>query len=209
LAFKGKIFLTGDFNSRVADTSDFVLNDENIENVKHILPHTYISDFHFSRKSQDKIINAQGRDLLDLCVSARLRILNGRFIGDILGNITCLNTNGCSVVDYSIVSQSLLSSVKYFEIKQPSYFSDHNQLVTHLKCDGKIPMINSNCKELDFEFKWSKVSKMLLGYELKDKNIYEAVAAYQEKNFENSTDGINNATESISNIYISIYLINV
>ena len=95
----------------------------------HILPDNYKSDFQLTRKSQDKIINPQGRDLLDLCVSAQLRILNGRFIGDLLGNMTFFSMKGCSVVDYAITSESLLSSVNYFIVKTPSYFSDHNQIV--------------------------------------------------------------------------------
>ncbi|CAG2205855.1 unnamed protein product [Mytilus edulis] len=162
----------GDFNSRVSNYSDFVANDENNINLTHILPDNYKSDFQLTRKSQDKIINPQGRDLLDLCVSAQLRILNGRFIGDLLGNMTFFSMKGCSVVDYAITSESLLSSVNYFIVKTPSYFSDHNQIVTHLKCDGKLPNINNINKKIDFEFKWTNTSKLLLENELNEKYIY-------------------------------------
>ena len=82
--------------------------------------------------------------MLDLCVSAKLRLLNGRFIGDLLGNVTCINERGCSVVDYTVASESLLSSVNYYIVKNPSYFLDHNHIATHLKCYGKV--MNTNDK---------------------------------------------------------------
>ncbi|CAG2194702.1 unnamed protein product [Mytilus edulis] len=204
LSSKGNFLLMGDFNSRVSNYSDFVANDENNINLTHILPDNYKSDFQLTRKSQDKIINPQGRDLLDLCVSAQLRILNGRFIGDLLGNMTFFSMKGCSVVDYAITSESLLSSVNYFIVKTPSYFSDHNQIVTHLKCDGKLPNINNINKKIDFEFKWTNTSKLLLENELNEKYIYEELNNFQQTNFENTQDGLNRATDLISDIYITL-----
>ncbi|CAG2205122.1 unnamed protein product [Mytilus edulis] len=204
LSSKGNFLLMGDFNSRVSNYSDFVANDENNINLTHILPDNYKSDFQLTRKSQDKIINPQGRDLLDLCVSAQLRILNGRFIGDLLGNMTFFSMKGCSVVDYAITSESLLSSVNYFIVKTPSYFSDHNQIVTHLKCDGKLPNINNSNKKIDFEFKWTNTSKLLLENELNEKYIYEELNNFQQTNFENTQDGLNRATDLISDIYITL-----
>jgi hypothetical protein len=70
-------------------------------------------------------------------------------IGDLLGNATCINERGCSVVDYAVASESLLSSVNYYIFKNPSYFSDHNQIATHLKCYGKVMNTNdSQCKKI-------------------------------------------------------------
>ncbi len=39
-----------------------------------------------------------GRELLDLCTTASLLILNGRTPGDEIGKYTCLANNGCSTV---------------------------------------------------------------------------------------------------------------
>lgn len=87
-----------------------------------------------NRNSLDQVLNTQGRQLLDLCLSARLRILNGRFLGDLLGNCTCIKHNGCSVVDYVLTSTSMLSSVNYCIVEEPTYLSDHEQTVTILSC---------------------------------------------------------------------------
>ena len=111
--------LIGDFNSRFSEGFDFVVDDNNNENIVHILPADYKADFQLWRINQDKIINPQGHELLDLCVSAKLRLLNGRLIGDLLGHVTCINERGCSVVDYAVASESLLSSVNYFIVKNP------------------------------------------------------------------------------------------
>lgn len=54
---------------------------------------------------------------------------------------------GCSVVYYAITSEGLLSSVNNFIVKNPSYLSDHNRIITHLKCDEKLPNINNKNKK--------------------------------------------------------------
>ena len=61
-------------------------------------------------------IDKRGRDLLDFCIGHQLRILNGRILGDLLGNYTCYTPNGCSTVDYAIVSENVLESILYFKV---------------------------------------------------------------------------------------------
>ena len=71
-------------------------------------------------------------------MSSRLRILNGRYVGDLLGNYTCITNNGYSLVDYAIVSQGLLPSVKYFQTHNFNYLSDHTQTEHYLRCNFDI-----------------------------------------------------------------------
>ena len=106
--------MIGDFNSRTGQSPDYVLNDSTYLNNfsdNYILPINYSVDQILKRNNQDQICNAQGTNLLHLCIAAKLRILNGRYVGDSLGYFTCLTANGCSSVDYSIVSESLTSSI--------------------------------------------------------------------------------------------------
>ena len=91
LTDKGKILIMGDYNSRTSTGVDFISDDEVSQHMSDILPENYKSDIYLSRKSQDKILNSQGKELLNLCASAQLRMLNGRYVGDILGNMTCFN----------------------------------------------------------------------------------------------------------------------
>ncbi len=134
----------GDFNSRTALNLHYIENDSvdlNRFNENEILPENYKIDQCSKRNSADKILNNQGEHLLDMCISSGLRILNGRYIGDILGNFTCFTANGSSVVDYAIVSEDLLSSVRHFKTDDLNYLSDHIQIECSLKCNFNIQKI--------------------------------------------------------------------
>ncbi|CAG2219541.1 unnamed protein product [Mytilus edulis] len=101
----------GDFNSRTGDRLDYIKDDSlDINNFAqtNLLPDEYKIDNCFNRYSCDKVVNGQGINLLDLSTSSSLRILNGRYIGDIMGNFTCMTSNGSSVVDYAIVTFLLI-----------------------------------------------------------------------------------------------------
>ena len=60
----------------------------------------------YDRNSQDTIVDARGRDIIDICIGNKLRILNGRTLGDSKGKYTCYKPVGCSVMDYFIVSET-------------------------------------------------------------------------------------------------------
>ena len=83
------------------------------------------------RINQDKKTNEFGYELRDLCVSANLKILNGRTIGDLLGKYTYVGPKGCSTVDYIIASDNILSgkneTVKTFHVlvENINRLSDH------------------------------------------------------------------------------------
>ena len=85
---------------------------------KHLpLNDDYIEDTSIpERCSQDYKTDERGKRLLDICISARIRILNGRTFGDSNGNFTCFKPTGSSVVDYCIVSEELLPEVLYFHV---------------------------------------------------------------------------------------------
>ena len=88
-----------------------------------------------NEKVQDCEVNAQGKNLINLCISTRLRFLNGSYIGDSMGYFTCMTSNGFSSVDYAIVSESLLTSVNYFTTHSFNYLSDHVQLESIMNCN--------------------------------------------------------------------------
>ena len=82
---KGNIFLIGDLNARIANRSDFIENKDELcapDTLQNILPDEYICDFNINRNSVDSVFNSQGQQLMDLCIASQLRVLNGRFIGD-------------------------------------------------------------------------------------------------------------------------------
>ena len=56
----------------------------------------------FQRHSFDNELNNRGKRLLEICRSADLKIMNGRFRGDSLARPTCHGKSGVSVVDYAV-----------------------------------------------------------------------------------------------------------
>ena len=47
-----------------------------------------------------KKLDSKRKDLIYLCISNQLRIVNGRVLGDTFGNFTCYTIHGASTVDY-------------------------------------------------------------------------------------------------------------
>ena len=100
----GHIVLTGDFNTHTCSLPDHVTHNP--------LPPKYMVDTPIPRKSEDSVVNNYGRELLDLCIASRLRIINGRTRpDDNKGAFTCFTPRGASVVDYTIVSDEITSHI--------------------------------------------------------------------------------------------------
>ena len=109
---KGSILICGDMNARTGMLYDYVRNDSDIPIPS---PLSYVIDEdELQRTSMDMSTNAQGRNLLDLCISNRLRIRNGRHNGDRQGKYTCYTSRGCSVVDYVVVSADMQCRITNF-----------------------------------------------------------------------------------------------
>ncbi|CAC5407380.1 unnamed protein product [Mytilus coruscus] len=114
----------GDFNAHTNTSPDYVLFDESKQ--PYVADNYYVEDRIMPRNNLDpKRINNSGRCLLDLCKETSLTILNGRTIGDLHGKQSCITYNGCSLVDYTLVSFDLLSLVGYFEIHDLTSLSNH------------------------------------------------------------------------------------
>ena len=84
----GDILLQGDFNARTSKEKDSIAPDkfdEDIDAESIDLP---------VRNSADRVINTKGWELLDLCKTYNLCIINGRKTGDHLRNLTSFQTGG-------------------------------------------------------------------------------------------------------------------
>ena len=87
------------------------------------------------RNSEDKgHIDIRGEELLELCRSLNLLILNGRKTGDPWGKITSYQWNGTAVVDYVIISSDIFSKITHFKVGDYSpWVSDHCPLLFEIK----------------------------------------------------------------------------
>ena len=116
--------MCGDLNARTGFTKDYISQDDN----NYIpLPNNYACDTQITpRLNQDPTLSPRGQQLIDMCISSQLIILNGRMLGDSAGYFTCHKYNGSSVVDYMITSRNLYDRAITLHVnKYNASVSDH------------------------------------------------------------------------------------
>ena len=154
---RGIILLQGDLNCRIGEDCDYVKGDKSddllgIENFSN----------QNKRNSEDKTINARGKDLLDLCKLNDLLILNGRTTGDVFGKFTNHNWNGSSVVDYIIVPNEFYDNVSNFSVGDyVPWLSDHCMIKTTIKISNLEKPSMSEDKQFAFHpgFLWNEQTR--------------------------------------------------
>ncbi|XP_067133253.1 uncharacterized protein [Centruroides vittatus] len=109
----------GDFNARIGENIDteFFQNFDNISG---------------SRSSKDKLLNMDGKVLLDFVQDSQLLILNGRLKGDIPAEFTFVSPNGKSTVDYVICSECMIDYCESLSVLEND-LSDHFPIQLVLK----------------------------------------------------------------------------
>ena len=101
------VILNGDLNSRTSNVAQSISTDyETMFNIHE--PEIFIE-----RTSQDNVLNTFGNSLLYMCNTLELCIINGTCKGDKNGAFTYICENGCSVIDYFLLSCPLY--VKLFD----------------------------------------------------------------------------------------------
>ena len=131
----GDIILCGDFNARIGQKSGTIEQDS-ADFVP--LPDDYVPDDQSPRYSQDTTTNTYGNHFLNLVKHNQLLILNGRTLGDLTGQFTSIQKNGCSVIDYFAITPHLKSKIDHLKVLEFTHFSDHRPLSLQLKCN-KFP----------------------------------------------------------------------
>ena len=96
------IIINGDLNAKSGKLDDTIPPDKFDDEF-----HTCIYGNPPKRNPQDKKVNKGGIELVDMCKSLELNIINGRKTGDPFGKYTCFTWNGNSVVDYLLTPDSL------------------------------------------------------------------------------------------------------
>ena len=164
---QGNILIAGDFNAKTSTENDFVSDIDDKHSPIHEID-TYNCDPPIKRNNSDKHgVDGQGRRLLDLCKNSRVRILNGRFPGDRVGNLTRIPLSyreSPSTLDYMAADIELCNKISAFYVLPNTGISDHNCLCAsiHTKFlspsqETKIDINNSNkinfADPLTFELK--------------------------------------------------------
>ena len=96
-----KLILGGDYNARIGKKGAIINSDDK-------------DDEERERNSKDKVINKQGKKMLNECAEKGWHILNGNLIGDEEGELTYISEQGESVIDYGIANEWALEDVDSF-----------------------------------------------------------------------------------------------
>lgn len=153
--------ICGDLNARTSNCPDFIRTDQRFDNLPVDI--VGVSTPH-DRNNEDKILNKQGKDLLDLCLSSNLQIANGRTVGDIFGAMTCHKWNGSSLVDYFLTSPDLSRHISKLIVREFTNMSDHApvSLVLNLNRHAILPLHtlhdSSELEDAPQRFKWGDAS---------------------------------------------------
>ena len=153
------ILIIGDFNGRTGDL------DDNYSASEHVSP-SIPSPNPFvelpRRNNCDSVCNSHGKKIIQICKTFDLKILNGRMIGDSMGNCTHLNiNNGSSTIDYSLCNQYLYDYVENFIVLPQNELSDHSKICTIFKTSvpNDRDLDEYNWKPLPSRFKWDPKSR--------------------------------------------------
>ena len=130
---KGNVLILGDLNARIGMDKD---QQVDIPILDDITPHK--QTMALDRSSCDPHINKYGKKLKQLCQGLGLTIANGRAPGDLLGNFTCYNNGGSSVVDYVICDSSFFKRVKKMKVQAPVFSSAHTPLEVLIDCKVSV-----------------------------------------------------------------------
>ena len=183
----GDIILCGDFNARSGSEPDFIQNDNY---GIHIPVHDdYECDvIQELRNSYDSKLDTRGKQLLEFCISTKMRILNGRVIGDLLGKYTCHKPTGSSVVDYIILSEELLTSVLYFKVSDfiPHFSDCHCKLSLNLlaKYSTNVTKHNFKLKRFPNAYHWDSSSTVKFQDALCHPTCKKAINIFMERDLD-------------------------
>ena len=192
LLSRGEVVLCGDFNARISNELDFIIDDEDSTDSYLPLPIDYVPDNVPKRNSQDQRVNSYKRPFLELLTNNGIHILNGRTLGDFAGKFTCVQLTGSSVVDYFVASPKTRHLVNHLTVMPFTIFSDHKPLSLSIRFN----CILTKRSELSDEF-----SKAPIRYKFceKNKEAYIAIQSVQDmtnivneistKTYNNNSDG--------------------
>lgn len=199
---KGDIILLGDFNARTGSNPDFIIKDSTTH--MPIDNNYYDTDSVVEERiSQDHIVDKRGKDLLDLCIGNQIRIVNGRCCGNSTGKFTCYKPNGCSVVDYVLVSEKLLSQVLYMEVSDfKANCSDcHCRLSIKILANFERELTNNNLKDFPLRYIWNNESVLNFQNSFSHPAIEKEIKSFIDTKINLDNDSIQTATDKIHSIF--------
>ena len=205
------VLLIGDMNARTANLSDYLDTSGNkYIDACHITSFCAQPLITAKRVNTDHQSNTHGHNVIDLCKTCNLRILNGRKLGDSFGKPTFFSNEGCpSTIDYAIISDMYLHQVSSFTVKPQRSLSDHCQIITHIKTpsDVRTTTNQNRLKEklikLLPNFHWSSESNVIFKAALNTPVCLNKLTDFMNRNFKLSSNGTEEANKQHTEILLT------
>ncbi|VDI02521.1 Hypothetical predicted protein [Mytilus galloprovincialis] len=201
---KGDILFCGDLNARTSTEEDYIAQDSS-----RYLPlfESYKPDNQIRfRKNCDETLDSRGKEIIDLCISNQMRVVNGRCMGDLLGHFTCFNTHGQSTVDYLIANERLFNQILYFRVSEfVSTFSDcHCKISWEILAKYQITETQSNnLHAAPVNFRWTEDSPLKFQQALLSPDNQQKISSFLINDSDCSSEDINKKAQDLCDIFLS------
>jgi hypothetical protein len=145
------IIVMGDLNTRCGDLIlRGLMEEEEKENGWY-----KDNSFSGSSRSEDKVVNEEGRKLISFCETLNLEVLNGSREGDLESKMTFVSKAGASVIDYKSCSYDIGRCLTTFKGRD-MVISDHNIIETVIEVgdSNKVYKMNKYDRKQLKMYKW-------------------------------------------------------
>ena len=196
---KGNILITGDLNARVGiNKYELNLRDKQID---QLCPIEHNWNLINRRNNCDIKVNKFGKNLIEICNSFNLTIANGKIAGNRLGNFTCFNSGGASVVDYLIGDSTVISNMSEMLVHPPIFNSKHTPITTKINISTIMKKNNENLSKAPEYFTWDEPSGKIFAKFLSSSRSINILNNIKENlTSGNSKDDIDIAATRLTNL---------
>lgn len=199
LQSQGSVLLCGDLNARTGEELDTL----NSQGDKHLpggdVLHTPI---HTQRHNYDKTTNKSGTDLLHLCRTLGLFLVNGRLQGDSYGRYTYSSSFGSSTVDYFLTDLNP-NSLRAFTVSPLNPLSDHSKITLYLNRAMPNQEASKQTQLHSFRnmYRWKQNSKDTYLSTISQPKIQVLLDKFLATPFPHNSDGTNLAVDKLNRIF--------
>lgn len=196
---RGHIVVCGDLNARTGQEPDTL----STQGDKHLPGGGNISSPTCPpRQNYDKVTNKHGSQLLQLCRSLGLYIVNGRLRGDSYGRYTYSSSLGNSTVDYFITDLSLVS-LRAFTVSPLTPLSDHSKTTVYLNrstSNHETPK-PTKLNTIKTSYKWKEGSVETYQNAVQQQQVQSLLDQFLGENFQCNSEDVNRAVEQLNHIF--------
>ncbi|KAI4904413.1 hypothetical protein NFI96_007497 [Prochilodus magdalenae] len=197
---QGNVLLIGDFNARTGTEPDII----NTHGNKHVFGHSVLfsAPTELKRNSLDSTVNRSGKELLHLCQTSGLFILNGRVRGDSMGRPTYCSAQGCSVVDYAVTDMDP-HNISAFTVMKQTPLSDHCPVQIFFKPSNQSIQEAKPSKlyHLHRPYRWAPNSADKFLEMLRSAEVTDKITSFSNAQYLPNKEGVNLAVRDITGIF--------